>query len=79
MRTSVEELGLARALEECLEAMERGETDLAALAARYPEAEDEIRPLLELAKRLYRERLGAPMSLAFREELREALTAHHRR
>ncbi len=73
----VEELAVARALEECLEAMERGETDLDALAGRYPEAEEEIRPLLKLAKRLYGQGSGGlALSPAFKEELRQRLTTH---
>jgi hypothetical protein len=67
---SVEELVLARALEECLEAMERGETDLDELSSRYPEAHGKIRPLLEIAQQLRRRRgLSAPLSLEFREKL----------
>lgn len=72
---TVEELALARILEECLEEMERRETDLDKLASRYPEARDEIRSLLEIAQALRRERgLSAPLSLAFREELRGLLS-----
>jgi len=72
---SVEELALARALEECLEALERGETDLDKLSGRYLEATDEIRPLLEIAQQLRRQRgLSAPLSLEFREELRGLLS-----
>ena len=70
----VEELALARVLEECLEAVERGETDLGRLADRYPEARDEIRPLLEIARQLRRRRgIGAPLPLDFREGLRGRL------
>ena len=76
MRT-VEELALARVLEECLEAVERGETDLDKLAGRYPEARDEIRSLIEIAQKLRRQRApSAPLSLRMREELRERLLAH---
>jgi len=72
---SVEELALARALQECLEAIDRGETDLDKLSGRYPEAQDEIRPLLEIAQQLRRQRgLSAPLSLEFREELRGLLS-----
>ncbi len=35
--TTVEEFHLARVLEECLETMERGETDLDRLAGLYPD------------------------------------------
>ena len=73
--STVEELAVARALEECLEAMERGETDLDKLAGRYPEAWDEIRPLLEIAQQLKGQRgLSVPLSLEFREELRGLLS-----
>ncbi len=70
------ELALARALEECLQAMEQGEVDLDALAGRYPEAEEEIRPLLDIAQQL---RLGAealPITVEFLEELRAQLMSH---
>ncbi len=73
--STVEELALARALEESLEAMERGETDLDKLAGRYPEGRDEIRPLLEIARQLRRQRgLSAPLLLDFRESLRGLLS-----
>lgn len=74
---TVEELALARALEDCLEAMDRGETDLDELSGRYPEAQDEIRPLLEVAQQLRRQRgLSVPLSLEFREGLRRLLSQH---
>lgn len=76
--TAVEELALARVLEECLEAMEQGETDLDKLAGRYPEAWDEIRPLLEIAQQLRQRRaVIVPMPLQLREELRERLLSRH--
>jgi hypothetical protein len=72
---SVEDLALAYALEECLEAMDRGQTDLDELSGRYPEALDEIRPLLEMAQQLRRQRgLSVPLSLEFREGLRRLLS-----
>ncbi len=75
---TVEELALARVLEECLQAMEQGEMDLDGLAGRYPEAEEEIRPLLEIAQQLKgRRAAGMPLPLEFREELRDKLLAHH--
>ena len=75
---TVEELALARVLEECLQAMEQGETDLDKLAARYPEAEEEIRPLLDIAQQLGRRGAGgAPLSLEFKEELRDRLLTTH--
>ena len=51
-----QELLLAGILEECLEAMRKGATDLDALANRYPWARQEIRPLLEIARALQRRR-----------------------
>ncbi len=77
MRT-VEELALARVLEECLQAMEEGETNLDRLAGRYPEAQEEIRPLLDIAQQLRRRRAaaGAPLPLEFKEELRDKLLTH---
>ncbi len=72
----VEELSLARILEECVEAVEQGETDLDALASRYPEAEEEIRPLLEIALQLRRDAGGLPISVEFLEELRAKLMSH---
>ena len=72
---TVEELALARTLEDCLEAMDRGETDLDKLSGRYPEAQNEIRPLLEIAQQLRRQRgLSVPLSLEFREGLRRLLS-----
>ena len=72
---SVEDLALAHALEECLEAMDRGQTDLDELSGRYPEALDEIRPLLEMAQQLRRQcGLSVPLSLEFREGLRRLLS-----
>lgn len=72
---TVEELALARALEDCLEALDQGETDLDKLSGRYPEGRDEIRPLLEIAQQLRRQRgLSVPLSLEFREELRGLLS-----
>ena len=72
---SVEDLALAHALEECLEAMDRGQTNLDEMSGRYPEALDEIRPLLEMAQQLRRQRgLSVPLSLEFREGLRRLLS-----
>ncbi len=74
----MDELALARLLEECLQAMEQGETDLDRLAGLYPDAEEEIRPLLDIAQQLRRRRaVGAPLSLEFREELRDRLLTTH--
>lgn len=74
---TLEELALARILEECLEAMERGETDLEALAGRHPHAKQEVLPLLEIAQHLRERRAaGGVLSLQFREELRARLMSH---
>jgi hypothetical protein len=65
---------LARALAECLEAMDWGETDLGKISARYPEAESEIWPLLEIAQQLsLPSDRSVPLSVEFREGLRELL------
>ena len=71
---AIEELALAHALEECLQAMERGETDLDGLAGRYPEAAAEIRALLSVAQELREKRVsGTVLSLEFKEEVRNRL------
>ena len=70
------ELALARALEECLQAMEQGEVDLDALAGRYPEAEEEIRPLLGIAQQLRRGATAPPITVEFLEGLRAQLMSH---
>ena len=72
----MEELALARALEECLQAMEQGEVDLDALAGRYPEAEEEIRPLLDIAQQLRQGAEALPITVEFLEELRAQLMSH---
>ncbi len=72
----MEELALARALEECLQAMEQGEVDLDALAGRYPEAEEEIRPLLDIAKQLRQGAAAPPITVEFLEGLRAQLMSH---
>ena len=77
---AVEELALAHALEECLEAMERGETDLDGLAGRYPDAAAEIRSLLSIAQELREKRTsGAVLSLEFKEEVRNRLLERMKR
>ena len=71
---AIEELALAHALEECLQAMERGETDLDGLAGRYPDAAAEIRSLLSVAQELREKRVsGTVLSLEFKEEVRNRL------
>ncbi len=67
------ELALARALEECLQAMEQGDVDLDALAGRYPEAEEEIRPLLDIAQQLRQGAAVPPITVEFLEGLRAQL------
>ena len=71
---AIEELQLAHALEECLQALERGETDLDGLAGRYPDAAAEIRSLLSIARELREKGVsGSVLSLEFKEELRNRL------
>ncbi len=73
---TVEEVVLARALEECLQAMEQGKVDLDVLAGRYPEAEEEIRPLLDIVQQLRQEAAAPPITVKFLEELRAQLMSH---
>ena len=75
MRTAGE-LAAARALEECLQAIEQGEVDMDALAGRYPEVEEEIRPLLGIAQQLRREAAAPPITVEFLEGLRAQLMSH---
>ncbi|MFB3052910.1 MAG: hypothetical protein ACE1ZT_03480, partial [Dehalococcoidia bacterium] len=70
------ELAAARALEECLQAMEQGEVDLDAMAGRYPEAEEEIRPLLDIAQQLRQGAAAPPITVEFLEGLRAQLMSH---
>jgi len=70
------ELALARALEECLQAMEQGEVDLDALAGRYPEREEEIRPLLDIVQQLRQGAAAPPITVEFLEGLRAQLMSH---
>ena len=70
------ELATARALEECLQAIEQGEVDMDALAGRYPEVEEEIRPLLGIAQQLRREAAAPPITVEFLEGLRVQLMSH---
>ena len=72
----MEKLARARALEECLQAMEQGEVDLDALAGRYPEAEEEIRPLLDIAQQLRQGAAALPITVDFLEGLRAQLISH---
>ena len=77
---AIEELALAHVLEECLQAMERGETDLDGLAGRYPDAAAEIRSLLSIAHELREKRTsGAVLSLEFKEEVRNRLLERMKR
>lgn len=68
-----DELAVARALEECLEAMEKGETDLDALAARYPHARKQIRPLLDIAAKLGEPPPTRPLAVEFLLDLGDRL------
>ena len=72
----MEKLARARALEECLQAMEQGEVDLDALAGRYPEVEEEVRPLLGIAQQLRCGAAATPITVDFLEELRAQLMSH---
>ncbi len=75
-RRAAGELSLARALEECLQAMEQGEVDLDALAGCYPETEKEIRPLLDIAQQLRQGAAAPPITVEFLEGLRAQLMSH---
>ncbi|MCH7998586.1 MAG: hypothetical protein IIA91_03775 [Chloroflexi bacterium] len=70
------ELAAARALEECLQAIEQGEVDMDALAGRYPEVEEEIRPLLGIAQQLRQGATAPPITVEFLEGLRAQLMSH---
>ncbi len=70
------ELATARALEECLQAIEQGEVDLDALASRYPEVVEEIRPLLDIVQELRQGAAAPPMTVEFLEGLRAQLMSH---
>ncbi|MEX0801019.1 MAG: hypothetical protein WD379_07380 [Dehalococcoidia bacterium] len=75
---NVEELALARILEDCLNGMSRGETDLDALASRYPDARDEIRPLLDIASLLGERSAAAPAyPLQLFDDLKQRLLSQH--
>jgi len=73
VRWTAEELALAGALEQCLQAMEQGEGDLDALADRHPLARPEIRPLLEIAAALRARRLLYPVPAGPLRSLRRRL------
>ena len=73
----MDELTLARILEECLEALDEGETDVAALAARYPQAAPEIEPLLEIALMLRQRQPPLPIPAEFFRRFGAELTAGH--
>ncbi len=66
----------ARALEECLQAMEQGEVDMDTVAGRYPEGEEGIRPLLDIAQQLRREAVTPLITVEFLEGLRAQLMSH---
>lgn len=74
----MEEMALASILEGCLDGMSRGETDLDALASRYPDAHDEIRPLLDVASLLgERSAAAAPYPLQLFDDLKQRLLSQH--
>ncbi len=70
------ELARARALEECLQAIEQGEVDMDALASRYPEVVEEIRPLLDIVQELRQGAAAPPITVEFLEGLRAQLMSH---
>jgi len=73
----VDELTLGRILEECLEALAEGETDVAAVAARYPQAAPEIGPLLEIALMLRQRQPPLPIPAEFFRRFGAELRAGH--
>lgn|GEM_PF-3212585 len=64
---------LAWALEECLEALDKGERDIEALVARYPQEKEELKPLLEIAAQLKERRIDVKPSPTFILRLRRQL------
>ncbi len=64
---------MARAPEECLEAMEQGETDLDALSVRYLDVAEQIRPLRDIAAKLGEPTHTRPLSAQFVLDLGERL------
>ena len=74
----MDELALAKVLEDCLDAMADGESDLDALAFRTPDAFEEIRPLLDVAQLLAERRPQAPSAPPeFVESLRERIESQY--
>jgi len=74
----VEEMALARILENCLDDMSRGETDLDALASQHADARDEIRPLLDIASLLgERSAAAPPYPLQLFDDLKQRLLSQH--
>lgn len=64
---------LVRALGECLVALEQGETDISALADRYPDLKGELKPLLEIARKLRDDGTDPKPSPSFLLKLRRQL------
>ncbi len=64
---------MARALVECLEAMEQGETDLDALSVRYLDVAEQMQPLLDIAAQLGELPHTRPLSAQFILDLGERL------
>lgn len=71
-----QELELADALAESLEALDRGETDLRALARRNPQIWDEIGPLLDIALAL-RTPAGRAVAPPAGQEMARVTTLRH--
>ena len=64
---------MARARQECLEAMEQGKTDLDALSKRYLDVAEKIRPLLDIGAKLGELPHTRPLSAQFILDLGERL------
>ena len=69
----MQESTLVRALGECLEALDGGETNIEALVERYPQLKQELRPLLEIAGKLREDGTDAKPSPSFVLRLRRQL------
>jgi len=69
----LQESTLVRALGECLEALDRGETNIEALVECYPQVKQELRPLLEIAGKLREQGADGNPSTSFLLRLRRQL------
>lgn len=69
----LQEHALINALGECLEALDRGENNIEALADRYPQVRQELRLLLEIACRLRQDGIDPKPSPSFLLQLRRQL------